>query len=89
MSEKIEITTVGEDGREFLMMCDTDSLDIRSLYAGRKESIDIGSIVEAVKSSLGYLKNPITKCQHCGQYGAAFCACVKCGAPIDPNEDTK
>lgn len=42
------------------------------------------SIIEIMEKHLGIVRNPITKCQHCGQYGAVFCACPKCGAPIDP-----
>ena len=42
------------------------------------------SIIEAVKASLGYVDNPLTKCRHCGQWGAVYCACAHCGAPVDP-----
>jgi hypothetical protein len=41
-------------------------------------------LVEDVKKSLGYLERPLIKCRHCGQWGAAFCPCRHCGAPIDP-----
>lgn len=41
-------------------------------------------IIEAVKKSLGYVDNPLTKCRHCGQWGAVYCPCAHCGAPIDP-----
>lgn len=45
------------------------------------------SVLELVRQELGIVKNPITKCQHCGQWGAVFCACPKCGAPIDPSPE--
>ena len=25
----------------------------------------------------------VIKCKHCGQWGARFCECRKCGAPIE------
>jgi hypothetical protein len=46
--------------------------------------VSMESIVEGVKKSLGYLEKPLIKCSHCGQWGAAYCACRYCGAPIDP-----
>jgi hypothetical protein len=44
----------------------------------------IEQIVEDVKGALGYLERPLIKCRHCGQWGAVYCACAHCGAPIDP-----
>ena len=49
-------------------------------------TVTLGSIVEAIKKDMGFLTKPLTKCQHCGQWGAVYCECVKCGAPIDPDE---
>jgi hypothetical protein len=50
------------------------------------KSISMAGLVDQLKHDMGYLRNPLTKCQHCGQWGAAYCACIKCGAPIDPAE---
>ena len=44
------------------------------------------SMLEQIKAELGFYKNPLRKCGHCGQYGAVFCECPKCGAPIDPKD---
>lgn len=49
-------------------------------------ALKLSNIVDFVKVELGFLKKPLTKCQHCGQWGAVYCACIKCGAPIDPAE---
>jgi hypothetical protein len=46
--------------------------------------MSINQVTEAVKKSLGYLEKPLIKCRHCGQWGAAYCACAYCGAAIDP-----
>ena len=51
-------------------------------YASSGATID--NIIEAVRKSLGYVDNPLTKCRHCGQWGAVYCPCAHCGAPIDP-----
>ena len=59
-------------------------MNLLSEVSGSSHRITIGSIVDATKAELGYIKNPLTKCQHCGQWGAVYCACIKCGAPIDP-----
>lgn len=29
------------------------------------------------------IKSAVTKCAHCGQWGAVRCECKYCGAPID------
>lgn len=50
------------------------------------DSASFDEITAAVKKSLGFLEKPLTKCIHCGQWGAAYCACRHCGAPIDPKE---
>ena len=44
----------------------------------------LGDLAEQIKAELGYYKDPLKKCKHCGQWGAVMCACVSCGAPIDP-----
>lgn len=51
---------------------------------GSTVSISLDTVAEQVKKMLGYLEKPLIKCSHCGQWGAAYCACRTCGAPIDP-----
>ena len=46
--------------------------------------LPITSIVDVVRCELGYVEKPLVKCRHCGQWGAVYCACRYCGAPIDP-----
>lgn len=46
--------------------------------------LPITSIVDVVRRELGYVEKPLVKCRHCGQWGAVYCACAHCGAPIDP-----
>jgi hypothetical protein len=33
-----------------------------------------------------FFRKVIVKCSHCGQWGAAMCACKYCGSPIDMGE---
>lgn len=41
----------------------------------------VDAIAERVKAMLDY--GPVLlKCEHCGQWGAKYCACKHCGAPI-------
>jgi hypothetical protein len=44
-----------------------------------------GMDLEAELESLKALMNPnaIVKCQHCGQWAAAYTACKHCGAPVN------
>ena len=69
-------------------MSDTDDLGFGDygIYAvsPADSSTTIDNIIEAVRKSLGYVDNPLTKCRHCGQWGAVYCPCAHCGAPIDP-----
>ena len=45
------------------------------------EEVSLSEFIKGVKESLG--QSPvILKCGHCGQWGAKFCACRYCGAPI-------
>jgi hypothetical protein len=52
--------------------------------SGRAGNLSLDTLKEQIKAELGYYKNPLKKCRHCGQWGAVMCECVKCGAPIDP-----
>lgn len=56
-----------------------------SVAASENKSVrvTINGIADMVKRSLGYLEKPLVKCKHCGQWGAVYCACRYCGAPID------
>lgn len=51
---------------------------------GASTQVSMDSVVDMVRRSMGYLEKPLIKCRHCGQWGAAYCACRYCGAPIDP-----
>lgn len=45
------------------------------------ESVNLSEFIKNVKESLG--QSPvIVKCVHCGQWGAKYCACRYCGAPV-------
>lgn len=61
-----------------------DYIPIGSLD-GINARLSFGSIVEAVKKSMGY-ERVLEKCTYCGHWGAVMCACPQCGAPIDPKE---
>jgi hypothetical protein len=62
--------------------------DIDYFVAGRDDGgankVSFEMVNDEIKRELGYYKNPLKKCVHCGQWGAVMCECVKCGAPIDP-----
>jgi len=41
-------------------------------------------IVDEIKELQKWIPGKsVVKCQHCGQWSARFCACPKCGAPVD------
>jgi len=46
--------------------------------------ISVSSIKNIIRAEMerGVAK-AIVKCQHCGMWAARFCACGKCGAPVD------
>lgn len=64
----------------------TGSADEVGMYRSNSgmNELSLEQVAAAVKKSLGYLEKPLVKCRHCGQWGAAYCACLQCGAPIDP-----
>lgn len=63
---------------------DKDRVFIPAAGDGYSSKLSVSDLIESVKQSLGYLEKPLVKCKHCGQWGAAYCACRHCGAPIDP-----
>jgi hypothetical protein len=63
---------------------DGDNLSFAARNGTNAAKVSMDSLVGMVKRSLGYLEKPLVKCIHCGQWGAAYCACCHCGAPIDP-----
>lgn len=72
------INTIGEMGSELIFpvsMGGSGAINSRATMS---------DIVKMVSKELGYVKNPLAKCGHCGQWGAVYCECQKCGAPIDP-----
>lgn len=45
------------------------------------ESVNLSEFIKSVKESLG--QSPVLlKCSHCGQWGAKYCSCRYCGAPV-------
>jgi hypothetical protein len=45
------------------------------------EQVEISEFIKTVREALG--QNPvIIKCKYCGQWGAKYCACRYCGAPV-------
>lgn len=63
---------------------DADFLEINT--DGVSKKLSIGRLFKSIKDELGFYNNPLKKCQHCRQWGAVMCSCVKCGAPIDPQK---
>ena len=61
-------------------------LSVNPLFDVSNDTTLGGELIGKIKQALGYLEKPLVKCSHCGQWGAVYCECVKCGAPIDPKE---
>lgn len=74
------------DGDAYALSVNAATSDVGYVSYDYRQSaaVDIDAIAQAVKKSLGFVEKPLTKCPHCGQWGAAYCQCKHCGAPMDP-----
>lgn len=57
-------------------------VDLRLLVNGDEEGKKL--TLKQFKDELtGIMGVAVVRCGHCGQWGARFCECRKCGAPIE------
>lgn len=74
-----DVFFTGTSDNTILWGDDTSSSTVMIDASG--EQVDLSEFIKSVKESLG--QSPvILKCGHCGQWGAKYCACRYCGAPI-------
>jgi len=58
------------------------SVNIKPFFEGQAVTASsLNSIVERINQLCPAVA--VIRCKHCGQWGARFCECVKCGAPIE------
>ena len=58
------------------------SIPIIDMSSGTNLKLSFTKLLEDLKKELGVVDNPMRLCGHCGQWGALYCACRYCGAPI-------
>lgn len=65
----IDVTAIGDKEPSFIMGA-----------AGTTGRVTMRQLADAIIGNMGVA---VIKCKHCGQWGARFCECRKCGAPIE------
>ena len=64
--------------------CSSSDTDVTfpALSNGENTRFSLSGIIDAIRDEFAPGKAVIT-CKWCGQWGARFCECTKCGAPIE------
>lgn len=59
-------------------------VELRDYYPATGEAITVASMIKLIKGVVEEgVAVAVIRCSHCGQWGARFCECRKCGAPIE------
>lgn len=72
--------TAGDSSRSFLTVASTSAYNYLSPQID--PTPDISAMIEDALAKY-QPAIAVVKCKHCGQWGARFCECKKCGAPIE------